>query len=456
MIPRLVIAGTHSGVGKTTFIVGLCGALRLRGMRVAMFKCGPDYLDPTYHVRAAGARSLNLDGWMMGRDGVLSTFQNGAKDADIALIEGVMGLFDGAEATSEIGSTAEIAKWLSAPVLLVVDASGMSRSIAALAAGFASFDAGVHLAGLICNRIGGKGHLDLLAEASPDIPVLGGLPKDPESIFPERHLGLHTADETSMAEEPIRAWAAHVANWCNVDKLIDLAHTTTVADPMEQLVPPTRPLSSVCRIGIARDEAFHFYYDENVRLLEDFGAELIPFSPMRDKALPQVDGLYLGGGYPELHAEALEDNVMLRRQIWEFCSVGKPVYAECGGLMYLCSEIQTSTGISFPMVSWFPAVAVMSDRLQALGYVEATTQKSSILGDAGETFRGHQFRYSTLVWKTPVENVYDIRKRRNGDLFKEGYSLGNVIGSYVHSHWASNRRIAGNFVEACRSKPCLL
>jgi cobyrinic acid a,c-diamide synthase len=451
VIPRIVIAGTNSGVGKTTVVAGLCRALRRLGLRVAAFKCGPDYLDPTYHFRAAGVRSQNLDGWMMGRDGVLSTFHGAADNADIAVIEGVMGLFDGVEPTSDTGSTAEIAKWLGAPVLLVIDASGMSRSVAAMAGGFAAFDPELRLAAVICNRVGSKGHLELLKEACSEVPVVGGLPRDSASTFPERHLGLHTADEATRPDALFEAWADHVDEWCDVQALLRIARSA----PDVSMVPPaqTTPQRAIsCRIGIARDEAFHFYYDENLRLLERAGAELIPFSPIGDARLPEVDGLYFGGGYPEVHAQALVENESMRREIHAFCEAGKPVYAECGGLMYLCDGIVQSDGSRYPMVGWFDADAVMSDRLQALGYVTAVTQRTTLLGLAGQSFRGHQFRYSTLEWKSRPESAYTVTKRRGGQQTEEGYARGNVIGSYVHAHWASNPGIADSLVLECGAR----
>jgi cobyrinic acid a,c-diamide synthase len=450
VIPRIVIAGTNSGVGKTTVVAGLCRALRRRGLRVAAFKCGPDYLDPTYHFRAAGVRSQNLDGWMMGRDGVLSTFHGATVDADIAVIEGVMGLFDGVEPTSDSGSTAEIAKWLGAPVLLVIDASGMSRSVAAMAGGFAAFDPALRVAGVICNRLGSKGHLELLKEACCDVPVVGGLPRDPANTFPERHLGLRTADEGSLPDVLFEKWADHIAEWCDVEAVLRIAQSA--ADIAMTLAQSGSRRLVASRIGIARDDAFHFYYDENLRLLEQAGAELIPFSPIADAHLPHVDGLYLGGGYPEVHAQALADNESLRREIHDFCEAGKPVYAECGGLMYLCDKILQNDGSRYPMVGWFDADAVMSGRLQALGYVTVVTERATLLGPAGQSFRGHQFRYSTLAWKSSPESAYGVTRRRGVQRTDEGYSRGNVLGSYVHAHWASNPRIAESLALAC-SRP---
>jgi cobyrinic acid a,c-diamide synthase len=366
------------------------------------------------------------------------------------VIEGVMGLFDGVEPTSDIGSTAEIAKWLGAPVLLVIDASGMSRSVAAMAGGFAAFDPELRLAGVICNRVGSKGHLELLKEACSEVPVVGGLPRDPVNTFPERHLGLRTADEASLPEMLFDAWADHISEWCDVEAVLRIARSASDVSLTQSQTGPRRTIS--CRIGIARDEAFHFYYEENLRLLERAGAELVAFSPIKDAHLPEVDGLYLGGGYPELHAQVLVDNKLLRREIHDFCEAGRPVYAECGGLMYLCGGIVQSDGSRYPMVGWFDADAIMSSRLQALGYVTAVTQRSTLLGPAGLSFRGHQFRYSTLEWKSSAENAYALTRRRGGQRTEEGYSRGNVLASYVHAHWASNPEIVDRLVLACNSR----
>ncbi len=452
-IPRLVIGGVSSGVGKTTVTVGLCRALRARGLRVALFKCGPDYLDPTYHARAAGLASHNLDGWLMGRDAVTSTFVRAADGADIALIEGVMGLFDGASPTGPEGSTAEIARWLDAPVLLVADAGGMARSFAALASGFASFDPDLRLGGLWANRVGSRSHLDLLRKAlGPDLPPLfGGLPKRPDAAFPERHLGLRTADTQAVPEALFDAWGATVTEWCALDNLIALART---APSLPHITPAPRPAQARVRIGIAHDEAFHFYYEDNLRRLEALGATLITFSPLHDTALPDVDGVYLGGGYPEMHAAALAGNEMMRTALTAFAASDRPIYGECGGLMYLAESIETRDGLRHPMLGLLPGRAVMSERLEALGYVEVELQAKSPFGPPGLRFRGHQFRYSRLlpsVTRPPADTLYTVRKRRGGEAFAEGYRRGSVLGSYVHVHWASNPLVAEAFVEACQA-----
>jgi cobyrinic acid a,c-diamide synthase len=448
VIPRLVISGTASGVGKTTVTVALICALRARGLSVAAFKCGPDYLDPTYHARAADGACHNLDGWMMGQGAVLDTFARAASGADIALIEGVMGLFDGASATSEAGSTAEVAKWLQAPVVLVCDASGMARSIAALAGGFASFDRGLRVAGVIANRVGSRKHLELLRQALQSPPILGGFTDEAALAFPERHLGLTTAARATVPEALLSAWGERATEWIDVDALIELARAAPPLPARATEAAPV-PASARCRIGVAFDEAFHFYYEDNLRRLEALGAEIVRFSPVHDARLPEVDGLYLGGGYPEVHAEALASNESMRREISEFSRAGAPIYAECGGLMLLCEQIRCVDGSSYPMAGVIPAQAHMTDRLQALGYVEVETRSPTALGPAGVRFRGHQFRYSELEMLGEVERAYEMRRCRDGERLLEGFRVRNTLASYVHAHWGSSAAGAEGFVAFC-------
>src|SRR5579863_7499678 len=273
-LPRIVIAATGSGVGKTTATVALMGAMRARGLKVAAFKCGPDYLDPTYHERAAGVRSHNLDGWMMDRGAVLATFARASADADIAVIEGMMGLFDSATPTGDEGSTAQLAKWLDAPVILVTDASGIARTIAAVAAGFARFDPAVRVAGMICNRIGGRGHLDLLRAVQPEVPIVGGFPASADLAFPERHLGLLMADETNVPQGLIDGWSALAAEWLDLDAILGIARSAPAVEAgsrSDESESTVRPRS---RIGVAYDDAFHFYYEDNLSRLRSMGAEI--------------------------------------------------------------------------------------------------------------------------------------------------------------------------------------
>ncbi|MGH7001428.1 MAG: cobyrinate a,c-diamide synthase [Stellaceae bacterium] len=450
--PRIVIAATGSGVGKTTVTIALMAALRARGLELAPFKCGPDYLDPTYHARAAGAPSHNLDGWMMGREGVVQTFARASRSAEVAVVEGMMGLFDSAAPASDEGSSAEIAKWLSAPVLLVVDASGIARTIAAIALGFARFDSALCVAGIICNNLGGRGHLDLLREALPEIPIVGGLPRCAEAALPERHLGLVAANQTDLPDAAFEAWGAMAAEWFELEKILALARSAPALECGSDAEAPTA--GRRCRIGLAYDEAFHFYYDFNLARLEQLGAEIVRFSPVHDRELPALDGLYFGGGYPEAAARELAANHSMLDAVRDFAAAGSPIYAECGGLMYLTSAIRLIDGATFPMVGLIPSIVVMRDHLQAIGYAEIETTAPTFLGPAGTRWRGHQFRYSTLEPSPTesIERVYRVAPRWGGGAFAEGFRRGNLIASYVHAHWASNPAVAENFVRACAAR----
>lgn len=444
--PRLLIAGVSSGVGKTTFTLGLCAALRRRGVGVSVFKCGPDYLDPTYHRVASGRSVHNLDSWLMRQPALVSTFLRQA--GEVSLIEGVMGLFDGLSPVSSAGSSAEIAGWLAAPVALVCDASGMARSVAALAHGFASFDPELRVAALVCNRVGSRGHFELLeraCSARPGLPpLLGSLRKQPGACFPERHLGLRTARELDL-DAAIDTWAREVESGCDVDGLLALAQGAPPLSSVVALEPAAPPR---CRIGVADDAAFHFYYDANLHLLERAGAELVRFSPLSDAACPDVDGLYLGGGYPELHARELSRNQGMLESLRAHARRGRPIYAECGGLMYLCEAIVTLEGEAHPMLGLVRGKAIMASQLRALGYVEVVTRDASPLGPAGTRFRGHQFRYSHLE-EAAAPDRYDMTIARSGAHQAEGYGAGPVLGSYVHAHWAECPEIPRQLVECC-------
>jgi cobyrinic acid a,c-diamide synthase len=443
-LPRLLIGGVSSGVGKTTFTVGLCRALMRRGLRVQLFKCGPDYLDPTYHRKASGCAVHNLDSWLMGAAAVRGTFTRNAAHADISLIEGVMGLFDGASPTDLSGSSAEIAQLLDCPIVLMADAGGMARTLSAVVKGFTCFEPGIAPRAVIANRIGSAGHLSLLQKAQlPEAPVLGGLLKRAELGFAERHLGLVAAQEADH-EAAFEAWADEVEAHCDVPALLQLARD---AAPLPAATPTARSTSPRCRIGVARDAAFHFYYDENLRLLEAAGAQLVEFSPLTDADLPSLDGVYIGGGYPELHAAQLAANTSMRAALTTHARTGKPLYAECGGLMYLSEALVDLQGQSHPMLGLVPGRAIMQEKLQALGYVEVTTRAPSPLGAAGTRYRGHQFRYS--MFESGVATQLDMQVKRTGKVQAEGYGKDNVLASYVHGHWASNPQVAEAFVRAC-------
>ncbi len=445
-IPRLVIAGSGSGVGKTTMMAVLTLALRSRGLVVQCFKCGPDYLDPTWHKKASGREPQNLDSWMMGRDAVLQTFLEASQDADIALIEGVMGLFDGADAKSNSGSTAEIAKILKAPVICALDAKAVARTLLALYQGLKNFDEDLQVKGLLANRVGSRGHLDLLKEACGD-ELLGGLPRGDELRIPERHLGLHAAHQDEWPPDRSEAWAAIGDEWLEIDRLLQIAGeapTLALEDSASSMQKATRP----CRIAVAFDEAFHFYYNYNFQLLQRAGAELVQFSPLIDTQLPQnIDGIMLGGGYPELYAAQLAEQTQMRQSIRNFVDQGRSIFAECGGLMYLCRSIRTLDGRDYPMLDLLPAQAMMQDKIQALGYTEVEQTEETMLGPAGLRLRAHQFRYSRLEGELPMKTVWRLRSKRQNKVSIEGYAQGRILASYAHSHWASNPAVAQNFVD---------
>jgi cobyrinic acid a,c-diamide synthase len=443
-IPRLVIGGTHSGVGKTTVATALMTALSRRGLRVQPFKIGPDFIDPGFHQVACGRVSRNLDGWMLSRAVNLELFARAAADADVAIVEGVMGIFDGRDAASETGSTAEMAKWLNAPVLLVADASAMARSAAALVLGFEDFDPDLCLAGVLFNRVGGARHVELLRAAVAKrcrSDVAGCLPRNEKIALPSRHLGLTMAEE-SLTPQCLSEMASWIESNLNLDRLLEIARDRATA------IPAPAPRDATCstvraRIGVARDRAFCFYYQDNLDLLVRYGAELIPFSPIADAVLPAgIEGLYLGGGYPELHAVELAGNHTMLAAIREFSESDRPVYAECGGFMYLTEAIVDGSGREHPMAGVFPTRARMQPRLAALGYVQPQPNANAIWAQTCENLRGHEFRYSTIdPMPAAVARVYEGPA--------EGYRVRSALGSYIHLHFLSAPDFAKRFVETC-------
>ncbi len=449
--PRLlVIAGVASGVGKTTVTLGLLEAFRHRGLTVQAFKVGPDFIDPGFHELVTGRGSYNLDGWMCGRDHVLATVSRYAGDADLAVVEGVMGCFDGLDATSDEGSTAQVAKWLGAPVVLVVDARAQARSAAAVVLGFERFDPELNLAAVIANRVGGETHAHGLREAISArcrATVVGAITRDEGVALAERHLGLVTAGEGGLSAEKRKRLADLIERSVDLDGLLKL--TAPLHAPITAGSTKALPRSSRVRIGVAHDAAFCFYYRDNLALLEAAGAELVYWSPLSDTALPSVDGLYLGGGYPELHGAALGANKTMLETVRAFAGAGRPIYAECGGLMYLADALEDLDGATHAMVGLLPAAVRMRPRRLSLGYTEVTLQGDSPLGGAGTAARGHEFHYSSLdPVPASIPRVYRLRRRR-GEERDEGYRIGNALLSYVHLHFASNPEVARHFVAAC-------
>nr|WP_091743672.1 cobyrinate a,c-diamide synthase [Propionispora vibrioides] len=446
-IPRIVIAGTQSGVGKTTVVTGLLAALVARNMNVQSYKVGPDYIDPGFHSLASGKPAHNLDTWLMPPELTARLFVNTAQTSEMAVIEGVMGLYDGGR--RGISSTAALAKLLKAPVILVVDAKSMGESIAATVLGYKNYDPEVHIAGVIVNRLGSATHKELVLEALQKIhiPVLGCLFRDPGIVLPERHLGLTPV--TEYAPETFVADLGKVMeNQLELDRIIELAGKAVPLD-----MPPAEHVPEVprLRIGVAQDQAFSFYYPESLNVLQVLGAELVPFSPLTDQDLPAVDGLLLGGGFPEMFAQALAANRTMREAIRVAAQHGMPVYAECGGLMYLTRQLVDFSGQAYEMAGVIPATCVMEQKLQTVGYVEAMPLRDNLLCSAGQSLRGHEFHFSRLV-PDAAESfpwAFTMIKLRTGTGYPGGYAANNVLASYLHMHFAGNKPAAHRFMKAC-------
>ncbi|MNB75702.1 Cobyrinic acid A,C-diamide synthase [compost metagenome] len=528
---RIVIAGTGSGVGKTTVTIGLMAALRRRGLQVQGFKCGPDYIDPTYHTAVTGRESRNLDTWMLPLETNREIFLRASRDADISVIEGVMGLYDGKDPLSNTGSTAELAALLASPVILVVNVQSLARSAAAVVMGYQKLDESIRIAGVIVNKCGSSRHYEIVKtaiERECGIPVVGWLRRESVPGIPERHLGLIPAIERgelsglfsgtadlveagvdldallAIAEEaPELEWprqrlfgdpagatlepvpaassgdagvmgTGDTANGTNVSWLTASASGSSLAEASLALQPdgvgaPSRE-SDTCIvsgagacvrpvIAVAKDAAFHFYYKENLELLEQFGAKLLLFSPLAGDDLPEeADGLYLGGGFPEEYAASLAANAALKRTLHTRVQGGMPLFAECGGYMFLSRSIMDRAGTLHDMAGLIPVDIAMQDRPAALGYREAKATGDCLLLNAGETIRGHEFHYSRVVsdmsgmtelkgMPEPYPFAFETTGSRGTG--HEGYRSGNVLAGYTHVHFASNPAAAERFVKHC-------
>jgi cobyrinic acid a,c-diamide synthase len=445
-----VIAGTGTGVGKTTITAALLVALRARGLTVQPFKCGPDYIDPAHHAVLAGRPSYNLDTWMLAQETNRHIFQHPMRTADVAIVEGMMGLFDGANGHSDEGSTAEIAKLLSLPVVLVVDASNSARSIGAVVMGFRDFDPRIRIAGVILNGVAGAHHLELLREsiAPVGVPVLGSFPRLPELSLRERHLGLVTAGEETWNAEQVKHLAGVAETRLDIDGLLA---GCDISDAPHTVSSNQRHHQHPVLIGLARDRAFSFYYESSLDALRAAGAELVEVSPLTDTSLPAaLDGLYLGGGYPEVYAEQLSQNHTFLQSLRDFVNSGRPVYAECGGLMYLAEDLVTREGRRHTMASILPISIEMLDRLEAFGYTEVELLDDCLVGQRGARLRGHSFHYSRVTRAGEIGRCYQTRQLLGNRDGRDGFSAGNVLAGYIHLSFAANPEAAEKFIRQCR------
>ncbi|MEM3160431.1 MAG: cobyrinate a,c-diamide synthase [Nitrososphaera sp.] len=447
-VPRLVIAGATSGVGKTTVAIAVMHALKGRGLKVQPFKVGPDFIDPSYHTLVTGRQSRNLDPWLMGERGVVESFQNACKGADIAVVEGVMGLFDGMSGKDDFASTAHVARLLGAPVILVVDAAKAARSVAAVALGFVHFDRRLKLAGIIVNNVAGDRHAGYVADALAEkvrLPVLGIIRRGQRAAMEERHLGLVPAQELAQKRrKEIIGAAKYVQDQIDIDRLLGLCGKNPLAKATPQKQIPKR-----ARIAVALDESFNFYYADNLDALRRSGAELVFFSPVGDKKLPAgIDGIILGGGFPEVLADRLEKNREMIKAVAKAAGEGMPIYGECGGLMYLTRSISGYKGEkrARKMAGLIDADTVMTSRL-TLNYTEAQSD-GPIFGSA--RLRGHEFHYSA------IENIagdsrfaYSLTKGKGVADGRDGFCIGDSgLAAYMHLHFASGR-LAQRLVDSC-------
>ena len=446
----IVVAGTTSGVGKTTVATGLIGTLCKRNFKVQPFKAGPDYIDPTYHTWVSGELSRNLDTWLMSHNIIIELFTRATRGKDIAVIEGVMGLYDGRSSMSEEGSTAELAKFLGAPVLLVVDSRKGARSLAAMVAGYRDFDASLCLGGVILNGIGSDEHLRLCREAIEcytGLPVLGYLPRRDSLSLPERHLGLVPTVEGATSEEFLRLLVTQCEATLDIPQILRLSEQAVIPRAEPVLFPQMRR-PAMAKIAVAKDKAFSFYYQDSLDLLEVWGAEIVPFSPLEDAGLPQdISGLYIGGGFPELHAAGLADNKSIRQAIKVASGRGMPIYAECGGLMYLGRSIRDLQGDEHPMVGVIPVSSRIDSPRLSLGYRTVQALGDGPILRKGEIVRGHEFHWSVLKNNADSTKAYRILEK---DGCQEGFQKKQLLASYIHLHLGSLPHMASHFVENCR------
>ncbi len=433
------------------------------GYKVAPFKIGPDFIDPGHHTKICGKPSINLDSWMLSKKYNQSRFKASFESSDIAVVEGVMGLFDGYSGTSESGSTAQMAKWLNLPVILVVDAKSMARSAAAIVQGFENFDKDLNVAGVIFNRVGSSNHYKYLKNAVEETcraKSLGYILRNDKIHLPDRHLGLVTAEEHVFSEEALSELISMIDKNTIlkgfINKLVQLDPAFYRAGDIENV---DTILEEKVTIAVARDKAFCFYYKDNIDILKRNGAKIVEFSPLSDSFLPDnIHGIYFGGGYPELFAEKLSENVSLLQEINTRSRKKMPIYGECGGFMYLCSFMtDLNRKKQYPMTGCFPFSVEMSSKLRSLGYREIKLKKNSLIGKKGSVLKGHEFHYSSLLedeanetaFQNDIINIYDVTQRDGKELKLSGFLKNNTLASYLHLHFGSMKDSGKSFVQAC-------
>lgn len=448
--PRILIAGTHSGVGKTTITLGLMSALKDQGYRIQGFKVGPDYIDPSHHTALTERPSRNLDTWLMSHDVCLELFEHAFSGSNMAVIEGVMGLYDGCLDGTELGSTAHLAKVLNAPVVLIMDAKGLSRSAGAIVLGYKHFDREVKIEGVILNRVRSERHYTALKksiESNCNVPVLGYLPLDGEIGLPERHLGLVPSAEQELSKATYQKIGKLLSATVDIDKLVNIASSTNDLSPFKKTVFTETHEQFNFRIAVAADEAFNFYYQDNLDLLELYGVELTYFSPLYDKYLPaDIDGLYIGGGFPELHASMLAANTTMKESIRKAHKNGIAIYGECGGMMYLLEQLIDFKNNTHEMCGILKGTTKMENKRQGLGYVMVKTIQDTLLCSKGDIFKAHEFHWSSLHTSTETPYAYEVFKYGDNTPKRDGLIANRVLGSYCHIHFSTDPKLVKKFL----------
>jgi len=452
----VVIAGTSSGCGKTTLSMAIMAALVARGLQVQPYKVGPDFIDPMFHTFITGRQAVNLDSWLLEANTVRYLYAKHLSGADLAVTEGVMGLYDGYGGTSLAGSTAEVAEIIGAPVVLVINGAAMSLSAAALVKGFVEFNKDTNVQGVIINQVSHAGHYQLLKEvieAHTGVAVLGYLRPLSALTMPSRHLGLVTSAEQADLQEKVSLLARQVQETIDLERLLELAGLAKDLEVLANPLKMTTAKAEQLRIAVARDKAFCFYYQDNLELLVELGAELVYFSPLSDDRLPEnLDGLYIGGGYPEIWAAELQNNRALRRDIKNRVEQGLPTYAECGGLMYLTDSIRDLQGGEFAMVGLIPGSSRLTTGLQRFGYVEVKMTEDTILAPQGSAIRAHEFHFSQTAVAESCRPCFEVTKRREDiitQLWHCGYQVNNLLAGYAHLHFWTNPEFAWGFIKSC-------
>ena len=449
-LPRVVIAAPYSGAGKTTVCIGIMAALTNRGINVQPFKIGPDYIDPAFHTEVTKRNSVNLDSWLFDEETVIKLFQKYALDSDISIIEGVMGLYDGIGSDPMLGSSAGMAHILKSPVILVLPAQGMSTTIAAIIKGLKEFRE-INIVGVILNKVSTDKYYELLKEiieTHTNVKVVGRLPIADDIKLKSRHLGLIQNCELQDKEYMIEKLIELVEEYINLDQIINLAQK---AEELKiELDKEKEYEKSYVNIAVAYDESFQFYYYDNIKALEELGATITYFSPLNDNKLPEnIDGIYIGGGYPELYAKGLEQNISMLQEIKSMSDLGMPIYAECGGYMYLNKRIRTLENDVYNMVGVFDGEVIMTSQLQNFGYAELTAKKSSCIFKVGDKIKCHEF-HTSYVEHNNEKLVLTEKYRNNANIsWYSGSKKNNTFGMYPHIHFLSNINIAKNFVESC-------